>query len=128
MSGFSGSGWAFPVQRAADGTIARSADPDGAVEDAIAMILGTAPGERVMQPDYGTPVGDYVFAPVNAGTTGQVSQAVQAALAEWEPRIDVLDVTTTADPGDPRRLLVAITYQVRSTNSRNNLVYPFYLE
>ena len=128
MSGFLGSGWAFPVRLAADGTVARSAEPDGAVNDAIQMILSTVPGERVMHPDYGCTIQDHVFAPVDAGTIGRVSQAVQEALMEWEPRIDVLDVTTTADPANPRLLSVAITYQVRSSNSRVNLVYPFHLQ
>ncbi|GAA5193521.1 GPW/gp25 family protein [Rugosimonospora acidiphila] len=128
MSDFLGSGWAFPIRLADDGTVLRSAEPDGAVDDAVRMILSTAPGERVMRPDYGCAIQDYVFALVDSGTAGQISQAVREALAEWEPRIDVVDVTTTQDPQDPRRLSVAITYQVRSSNSRVNLVYPFYLE
>ncbi|MEV6923688.1 GPW/gp25 family protein [Dactylosporangium sp. NPDC051485] len=128
MSGFLGSGWAFPIRLAGDGTILRSPEPDGAVDDAIRMILSTTPGERVMRPDYGCTISEYVFGLVDSGTTGQISQAVREALAEWEPRIDVVDVTTTQDPQDPRRLSVAITYQIRSSNSRVNLVYPFYLE
>jgi phage baseplate assembly protein W len=128
VSGFRGSGWAFPVQLAGDGTILRSPEPDGAVDDAIRMILSTAPGERVMRPDYGCAIQDHVFGLVDSGTAGQISQAVREALAQWEPRIDVVDVTTTEDPQDPRRLSVAVTYQIRSSNSRVNLVYPFYLE
>ena len=128
MSGFLGNGWAFPLALDASGVVQRSADPDGAVGDAIRMILSTAPGERVMQPDYGCAIQDFVFALVDPSTAGQISQAVREALMEWEPRIDVFDVTTTPDPADPRTLSVAITYQLRSSNSRVNLVYPFYLE
>jgi phage baseplate assembly protein W len=57
-----------------------------------------------------------------------VASAVRDALVEWEPRIDVLDVAVTADPGQPTRLLVEVDYSVRATNSRFNLVYPFYLQ
>ena len=58
-----------------------------------------------------------------------MTRAVREALATWEPRIDVLDVYAAPDPSRPNVLLVIeINYQVRSTNSRFNLVYPFYLE
>lgn len=131
MSGFLGSGWAFPIRITPEGQIARSAtdaEPDGAVAGAVRMILSTSPGERVMRPDYGCAVQDHVFALVDSGTAGQISQSVREALAEWEPRIDVLDVTTTPDPLRPRQLWIEVVYQVRSSNSRVNLVYPFYLE
>ena len=130
MSGFLGSGWASPV-RLENGSIARSGPderPAGAVEDAVRLILSTALGERVMRPDFGCAIHDYVFALVDSGIAGDISHAVREALAEWEPRIDVLDVTTVPDPLDPRRLSIDLTYQVRSSNSRVNLVYPFYLE
>ena len=53
---------------------------------------------------------------------------VRDALIRWEPRIDVLDVVSAPDAGNPGLLLIAIEYRVRTTNNRFNLVYPFYLE
>jgi len=124
---FLGSGWAFPVQVGDDGTVAAATGED-AVRQAIWMVLATAPGERVMRPTFGAGLTDLVFAPNTPTTHGLVASSVRSALVEEEPRIDVLDVVVGADPAQPTRLLIEVDYTVRATNSRFNLVYPFYLQ
>ena len=81
-----------------------------------------------MRPTFGSGLAELVFAPNGPLTHGLASSHVRRALVEFEPRIDVLDVVVGADPNDPRRLLIEVDYQVRATNSRFNLVYPFYVE
>ncbi|MFY1637195.1 GPW/gp25 family protein [Solwaraspora sp. WMMB335] len=125
--GFLGTGWVFPVGHDSEQGIRLSDDGAATVRQSIGLILGTAPGERVMRPDFGCGIHDIVFDVNDAGTAGRISRSVREALARWEPRIDVLDVYAVPDPQDRRRLLIEINYQVRSTNSRFNLVYPFYL-
>ena len=127
-SGFNGTGWAFPIRLDPAGQVQLTTDGDEAIRDSIWTILGTNPGERVMRPDFGCGIEDYVFDVNDVSTAGAIGRVVTEALSLWEPRIDVLDVTANPDPVDPRRLSVDISYQVRSTNSRTNLVYPFYLE
>jgi phage baseplate assembly protein W len=124
---FLGSGWAFPVRLDERGQVAAVALED-AVRQAIWLVLSTAPGERAMRPTFGAGLADLVFAPNSPATQGLVSSAVRDALVEWEPRIDVLDVAATPDPEQPARLLIEVDYAVRATNSRFNLVYPFYLQ
>ena len=124
---FLGSGWGFPVRVDDDGAVVPVALED-AVRQAVWVILSTAPGERVMGPSFGAGLADLVFAPNSPATQGLVVSAVRDALVEWEPRIDVLDVTAVPDPGEPVRLLIEVDYSVRATNSRFNLVYPFYLQ
>lgn len=99
-----------------------------AVRQSIWMILSTAHGERLMRPDFGCGIHDLVFASNSAATIGQLSNAVNQALIQWEPRIDLLSVDVFPDLDLPGRLLIQINYQVRTTNNRFNLVYPFYLE
>src|SRR5262249_53063545 len=94
----------------------------------IWTILSTAPGERVMRPDFGCGLAELVFAPNTPGTAGQIISAVREALGEWEPRIDGLDGDPAPDDTQPNLLRIAVSYLVRSTNNRFNLVYPFYLE
>jgi phage baseplate assembly protein W len=127
-SDFLGIGWNFPVGTDAGQQIARTADGDQSVRQSIWTILATAPGERVMRPDFGCGLHDLVFGVNNAATATSVTRTVREALATWEPRIDVLDVSAVPDPSEPNVLLIEISYQVRATNSRFNLVYPFYLE
>jgi phage baseplate assembly protein W len=124
---FLGTGWSFPLELEPDGQI-KMATAEDSIRQSIWTILGTSPGERVMRPEFGCGIDDFVFSVNDAGLAGHVADAVHEALAVWEPRIDVLDVTAFPDPANASLLLVNIHYQVRSTNSRFNLVYPFYLE
>jgi uncharacterized protein len=120
-----GRGWAFPGRITSSGGLALE-EGHRCTDAAIRMILSTAPGERVMRPDFGCALWEQVFAPLDAGTLGMVEKAVWDALARWEPRIDVEDVTAVPDHGTAR-ILIEIRYTVRSTNDRRNLVYPFYV-
>lgn len=125
-SGFLGVGWNFPVGVDGNGQI-RMARYEESVRQAIWTILGTAKGERVMRPGFGCAIHDLVFAPTSAETVGRIGSAVREALVRWEPRIEVLDVSVATDATSPNRLLIQVNYAIRTTNSRFNLVYPFYL-
>ena len=123
---FLGRGWGFPIT-VDQGRIVE-AGQDNKIQQAIEVILRTAPGERVTRPDFGCGIHDLVFESLSNDMLGRVISAVSEALATWEPRIDVLDVNAQQDADQPNRLLIEIDYQVRSTNSRLNLVFPFYLQ
>lgn len=126
-SEFLGVGWGFPVALDEAGNI-QVTRYEESIRQAIGIILGTAPGERAMRPDFGCGIHDLVFAVNSAGTAGRVASLVRDALLRWEPRVDVLNVDAVADPSQPSLLLIKIDYEVRTTNSRFNLVYPFYLQ
>jgi uncharacterized protein len=122
---FLGKGWAFPIAIEAGKAATAAFDED--VRQAILIILGTDPGERVMRPDFGAGLSAFVFEPMTPATLEGLRQRVQEALVDWEPRIDVENVAVTAVP-DEGKALIDMTYRVRATNSQVNLVYPFYLE
>lgn len=123
---FLGQGWAFPIRLDETGEVALAAYEED-VRQAIQLILGTAPGERVMRPDFGAGLRALTFEPLNTTTTALVRHRVEEALITWEPRIDRIGVTVTAEPAQGR-LLIDIHYRVRATNTFYNLVYPFYLQ
>jgi phage baseplate assembly protein W len=124
LADFLGKGWPFPVFDQESSIPARIGEDS--IRDSIWIILATAPGERVMRPDFGCGVHDLVFAVNDSTTLGRVERQVYDALVRWEPRIEVLDVTAE-EKGKGEVLLINIHYRVRSTNSFFNLVYPFYL-
>jgi hypothetical protein len=126
MADILGSGIAFPLRVDARGGLAL-ARHDEDVQEAIALILGTAPGERPMRPEFGCGIHDYVFETVDADTLGRLDQEVRIALDRWEPRIEVLDVEFDTSRVETGELLITITYALRPTNDLRNLVYPFYL-
>jgi uncharacterized protein len=123
---FVGSGLAYPVRVDLTGHVAL-VEGERELEQSIALILCTIPGERPMRPEFGCRIHDYVFAPADATTAGLVAHEVRQSLLRWEPRIDVTDVIVTPGPYDPGMLLVEIRYTVRSTNDPRNLVFPFYV-
>jgi len=123
---FLGSGWKFPVRVNARGGFSYSQHEQN-IEEAIWIILSTAKGERVMEPNFGCGIQEFVFAPNNPATRGAIIFEVQKSLAEFEARIDVDSVRVETFPESDNRLLVYVDYRVRSTNAKRNLVYPFYL-
>ena len=122
---FLGVGWNFPFELH-EATV-KVAEYEKSISQSIQIILETAPGERVMRPDFGCGIHEYVFAVNNSITQAAVCDEVREALLKWEPRIDVLDVQAEAG-NSGEHLLIHIEYLVRTTNNRFNLVYPFYLE
>ena len=126
---FLGVGLGFPVDREADGQgDFCCAKYEDSIRQSIRIILMTAKGERVMRPDFGCGIHDLVFAVNNSMTRGLVVHEVSEALLRWEPRIEVIDVQATAAGDQGEQLLIGIDYRVRSTDSRFNFVYPFYLD
>jgi len=123
---FLGAGWDFPIRVNARGGLSFSRHEQD-IEEAIWIILSTAKGERVMEPDFGCGIHDYVFAPNNPGTRGSIVYEVQKALTEFEPRLHVENVRVESFPQSENRLLIHIDYRVRSNNTKRNSVYPFYL-
>ena len=124
---FLGTGWAFPVQPDEEtGGICMSGQ-DQDIREALLVILGTRKGERVMRPDFGCGIHDFVFSVVNTSTLALIETSVREALTLWEPRIEVSDVNISTEKVDEGLLNIDIAYKVRTTNNRFNLVYPFYL-
>lgn len=120
-----GRGWRFPVEP--EGGSLRYASDEDKIQQSVMVILGTAQGERVMRPEFGSRLRELVFAPLNSSTKSLVASAVTEALVKWEPRVDVLGVQAGEQAADPGTLIVNVEYRVRATNSVFNLVYPFYL-
>jgi len=126
MADILGRGLAFPLKADDRGRL-ELARGEQDVEQAIRLILGTAPGERPMRPEFGCGVHDYVFEAVDAYTIGRLEHEIRVALARWEPRIEVLDVNLERALADLGKLLIDIRYRLRATNDVRNLVYPFYV-
>ena len=128
-----GRGWAFPPQIDAQGKVALASD-FAEIEQAIRIILGTAIGERVMRPTFGSRLFELVFASINAETMALARHYVEDALAMWEPRINIVDITVH-DPFQGSSnyhhelgcLSISIQYEIKASGDQRSLVYPFYL-
>jgi phage baseplate assembly protein W len=126
MSEILGAGLAFPLGTDHRGAIALTSGRED-IEQALNVILGTAPGERPMRPEFGCEIHDFVFDTIDAATVGRIETAIRAAAARWEPRIEVTAIDFDLSRVDEGTLLITIGYQILATNQAHNLVYPFYL-
>jgi phage baseplate assembly protein W len=124
---FLGTGWKFPIRPNPRGELTYSSGEQD-IQEAIWIVLSTAPGERQMRPLFGCGIYDFVFAPNNPTTRGSIAHQVHEALTRWEPRIDVLDVRVESSPEGENLILIRIDYRIRSNNAMHNIVYPFYIQ
>ncbi len=124
---FLGVGWAFPPRVEADGVIAEAVYEED-IRQAIRIIIFTNRRERLMRPDFGAGLNEFIFANVNTTTMALVETRVRESLINFEPRIEVEDVSVTGDKSERNKLLIDLSYRVRATNTLHNLVFPFYLE
>jgi phage baseplate assembly protein W len=123
---FLGKGWRFPVAINLTGGISSSAYEEN-VRESIFIILGTAPGERLMRPQFGCRVHDVMFWPNNHVTAALAEHYCEEALLKFEPRIRNVEVSANPSETEPNRLNIHVSYTVGESNDRRNLVYPFYL-
>lgn len=123
---FLGRGWSMPVELdPRTGQVASVAYEDD-IRQSILIILETAPGERVMRPNFGCGIHELVFTSLDSTSIQMIRSNVQEALRRCEARIDVLEVTVDEEATVDGELLVEIEYRVRKTNQTGNLVFPFY--
>ena len=97
------------------------------VYESILLILRTAPGERLMRPDFGCDLRQFLMEPNTVATRTRLEREVSRALDAFEPRVNLRQVVATAGD-DPSLVLLAIRYEHRVDGSEGTLVYPFYLE
>ncbi|ACL75863.1 GPW/gp25 family protein [Ruminiclostridium cellulolyticum] len=122
---FLGKGLRYPVS-AKKSKLCTSVGEES-IKESIMLILGTSRGERVMRPDFGCRLNDMLFSSNELGTATLIQTYVEEALLNWEPRIEVESVTATMNQTEPI-IEINVDYIIKSSNSKANLVYPFYLE
>lgn len=121
-----GKGWGFPPTFGNQGQTVEMLSAFDDVESSLRILIGTATGERVMQPDFGCNMEELIFEPLDATMKTYMKDKVFTAILYHEPRIDLLDVIFHDEQEREGLILIEIVYSVRGTNSRKNMVYPFY--
>jgi uncharacterized protein len=124
--GFLGRGWAFPPTFDWHSAETTMLEGEADIESSLMVLLSTRLGERIMQPTYGCQLDELQFNPLNRTTITYISDLIETAILYHEPRILVDKVLMNEGEGQLGVVLIEIQYTVRATNSRKNLVYPFY--
>lgn len=124
---FLGNGWSFEVMPDPVTGRIRMCGGEDDIAQAIRLILNTRRGERVMRPDFGCRLCDFAFESFSQSVRSEMIEEIKTALIMHEPRIS--DIEVTIDEFAPEeRIVLDISYVVRSTNNQYNLVFPFYIE
>lgn len=124
---FLGTGWAFPVLPDPTGGLPYVSG-EASIQDCLLVLLQTATGERVMRPDFGTTAPTLVFAPGSPANLRTLENSISDAIQAYEPRVQLVSVVAEPTPGQENQVVVSVSYQIRRTNTKANLVFPYYLD
>lgn len=123
---FLGSGWRFPPVFEASNRAAGIVSGEEDIRESLHILFSTTPGERVMQPTYGCDLRALSFAGIDSSTITAMQDIIRRAVLFFEPRIDLENIEVDDGQAAEGILLLRLNYTVRTTNSRSNMVYPFY--
>lgn len=124
---FLGRGWGFPVTFSKTAKQVVMTEAEENIRGSIEIILQTTLGERVMQPEFGANLTNYVFDSMDSNFRTFVTEQIRVAIIKNEPRAQLAKVEYNERPLEGR-IDIIVYYTVLSTNSRYNIVYPFYLK
>ncbi|MDO6436866.1 GPW/gp25 family protein [Cyclobacterium sp. 1_MG-2023] len=124
---FLGKGWSFPPVFEKDSASVKMSTGLIDIQESLWILLSTRLGERVMQPKYGCQLEELQFENLNRTTITYISELIRTAILYHEPRIEVEKIEILEEELVSGKVLIKLNYLVRSTNSRMNMVYPYYL-
>ena len=124
---FLGTGWAFPPTFSRGGEEVEMVSGAEDIHQSLQILLSTRLGERALQEDYGCDLSFVLFEEIDQGLLNSLNSLVTDAILYHEPRITMDNLDVSEDEDEPGRLIIQIEYTIRGTNSRFNMVYPFYI-
>ncbi|MEP7319810.1 MAG: GPW/gp25 family protein [Panacibacter sp.] len=124
---FLGRGWSFPptFSKSVKELVLTSDEED--IKKSLEILLSTTIGERFLQPLYGCNLEQYVFEPLTATISTEIRLTVKNAIELFEPRLNLVAVKLDTGLMNEGRIDIAVEYDIIITNTRHNLVYPFYI-
>jgi hypothetical protein len=125
---FLGRGWCFPPAFDLKSKNIKMVSGEEDIKESLWILLATTPGERVMEPDYGCGINAMMFESIDLSSKTRIKSLVEKAILFYEPRVDLQEVNVLTDDYLQGLLKIELTYTIIATNTRGNMVYPFYLQ
>lgn len=125
---FLGRGWGFPVSFGNQGRSVVMAEAEEDIRQSLNILLSTSLGERVLRPTFGWKRDALMFEPLSTSFGAYLAHEIETAILFLEPRIELNRVDFENATELEGLILIRLDYTVRTTNSRTNLVFPFYLD
>ncbi len=124
---FLGRGWSFPPSFDNQTKSVVMSEGEADIRESLQILLGTRIGERIMRPAYGTNLDRLMFDTIDTAMVATLEKDLEFAIALYESRITLSQLSVLQDRQVEGRLLIVVDYVISKTNTRNNLVYPFYI-
>jgi uncharacterized protein len=124
---FLGTGWGFPVTFGNQGRAVTVAKAEEDIHQSLEILLSTSVGERVLNPTFGWKRDALMFEPLSTSFGAYLTREIETAILFFEPRVDLNSINFESEPDQEGLVLIRVDYTIRTTNTRTNLVYPFYL-
>ncbi|OKS86514.1 GPW/gp25 family protein [Mucilaginibacter polytrichastri] len=127
LKSFLGTGWSFPpFFDKANHTVQMVSDITD-IEQSLRIILSTTPGERIMQPEFGCGLKLLIFEKTDSTLIARLNHIIYHALLNYEPRVNFIDTEILNRDDLDGVLSIQVNFRVIITNTRHNIVFPFYL-
>jgi phage baseplate assembly protein W len=124
---FLGTGWSFPPSFTKGGAEVTMVSGSEDIHQSLQILLSTSLGERVMQEDFGCDLSRVMFEEMDQDLMNSLNSIISDAILYHEPRITLDELAISESQNQPGLLLISMTYTIKSTNSRFNMVYLFYI-
>lgn len=125
---FLGTGWSFPPEFNKAAKDVKTVSEEDDILESLYILLSTSPGERIMQPTYGCGLRSMMFENITESTITEIKDIIERAILFFEPRITLNSIEIDTGEMNKGLLKIVLKYTVRTTNSRSNMVYPFYFQ
>src|ERR1700748_3338642 len=127
LKSFLGTGWGFPPTFNKEGKNVAMVSDEQDIMESIRILLSTDPGERLMRPDYGCNLRKFIFERQDSTFINGLNHIINQALLNFEPRVNFIDATVIARDDLDGQLFIQVNYTIIITNTKHNIVFPFYL-
>lgn len=124
---FLGKGWGFPPDFSWETKGVRMVEGEEDIRESLLILFSTQLGERILQHEYGSNLQSLVFERFDSASVTFLKDTIETAIIYHEPRIRLVKISASETITAEGSILFDIEYIIRSTNTRTNLIYPFYL-
>ena len=124
---FLGRGWGFPVTFGNQGRVVTVVEAEEDIHQSLEILLSTHVGERVLNPTFGWERDSLMFEPLSTSFAAYLTREIETAILFFEPRVKLNRVNFESEPDREGLVLIRVDYTIKTTNTRTNFVYPFYV-
>ena len=124
---FLGIGWSFPPTFNKESSDVKMVSDETDIKESLEIYFNTKLGERIMRPSYGCVIHEHIFDKIDESILNILSFELTQNIGQIEPRIIVEKIEIKQSSIENGELQISIQYQIISSNVRDNIVFPFYI-